>query len=244
MGSRTMGPRDRVFAPALVGLVALGAWEGVVRWQGIPPYILPGPILIARTVVTDWGTLFPSLLVTLAITAAAFVVSAVLGLVLGVLFTQSATIERAFFPYAVILQVTPLVAIAPLIILWVKWIPLALLVCAWLVAFFPVLSNTVLGLTSTDRNLVDLFRLYGATRGQPLRYPRLPAALPYFLGGLRISGGLALIGAVVAEFVAGTGGTASGLAFRILEAGYQLKIPRMFAALALVSLSGIVIFLV
>ena len=216
MASPTMRPRSRVLAPALVGLVSLGAWEAVVRWQGIPPYILPGPILIARTVVADWGTLFPSLLVTLAITAAAFVVSAVLGLVLAVLFTQSAWIERAFFPYAVILQVTPLVAIAPLIILWVKWIPLALLVCAWLVAFFPVLSNTVLGLTSTDRNLVDLFRLYGATRWQALRYLRLPAALPYFLGGLRISGGLALIGAVVAEFVAGTGGAQSGLAFRIL----------------------------
>ena len=144
MASPTMRSGNRVLAPALVGLVFLGAWEGVVRWQGIPPYILPGPILIARTVVTDWGTLFPSLLVTLAITAAAFIVSAVLGLALAILFTQSAWIERAFFPYAVILQVTPLVAIAPLIILWVKWIPLALLVCAWLVAFFPVLSNTVL----------------------------------------------------------------------------------------------------
>ena len=240
--SRPMRSRNRVLAPALVGLMSLGAWEGVVRWQGIPPYILPGPILIARTVVTDWGTLFPSLLVTLAITAAAFVVSAVLGLALAVLFTQSAWIERAFFPYAVILQVTPLVAIAPLIILWVKWIPLALLVCAWLVAFFPVLSNTVLGLTSTDRNLVDLFRLYRATRGQALRYLRLPAALPYFLGGLRISGGLALIGAVVAEFVAGTGGAQSGLAFRILEAGYQLQIPRMFAAVFLISAAGVLIF--
>lgn len=240
--ARAHGPRDRLLAPALIGLVTLGAWEGVVRWQDIPPYILPGPILIARTVVTDWGTLFPSLLVTLAITAAAFLVSALLGLALAILFTQSAWIERAFFPYAVILQVTPLVAIAPLIILWVKWIPLALLICAWLVAFFPVLSNTVLGLTSTDRNLVDLFRLYGATRWQALRYLRLPAALPYFLGGLRISGGLALIGAVVAEFVAGTGGAQSGLAFRILEAGYQLQIPRMFAAVFLISAAGVLIF--
>ena len=234
--------RDRVLAPALIGVLALGAWEGIVRWQGIPPYILPGPMVIAGTVVSDWGTLFPSLLVTLAITGAAFLVSGVLGLILAVLFTQSAWIERAFFPYAVILQVTPLVAIAPLIVLWVKWIPLALLICAWLVAFFPVLSNTVLGLTSTDRNLVDLFRLYGATRWQALRYLRLPAALPYFLGGLRISGGLALIGAVVAEFVAGTGGAQSGLAFRILEAGYQLQIPRMFAAVFLISAAGVLIF--
>jgi len=240
--ARVRGSRDRVVAPALIGLLALGTWEGIVRSQGIPLYILPGPILIARTVVTDWGTLFPSLLVTLAITAAAFLVSAALGLILAILFTQSAWIERAFFPYAVILQVTPLVAIAPLIILWVKWIPLALLICAWLVAFFPVLSNTVLGLTSTDRNLVDLFRLYGATRWQALRYLRLPAALPYFLGGLRISGGLALIGAVVAEFVAGTGGAQSGLAFRILEAGYQLRIPRMFAAVFLISAAGVLIF--
>jgi NitT/TauT family transport system permease protein len=236
------GPKNRILAPTLIGLLALGSWEGIVRWQDLPPYILPGPILIARTVVSDWGTLFPSLLVTLAITAAAFLASAVLGLALAILFTQSPWIERAFFPYAVILQVTPLVAIAPLIILWVKWIPLALLICAWLVAFFPVLSNTVLGLTSTDRNLVDLFRLYGATRGQALRYLRLPAALPYFLGGLRISGGLALIGAVVAEFVAGTGGAQSGLAFRILEAGYQLQIPRMFAAVFLISAAGVLIF--
>jgi NitT/TauT family transport system permease protein len=234
--------RERVLAPALIGWLALGAWEGIVRWQGIPPYILPGPIVIARTIASDWGTLLPSLLVTLAITGAAFLVSAVLGLILAVLFTQSAWIERAFFPYAVILQVTPLVAIAPLIIIWVKWIPLALLICAWLVAFFPVLSNTVLGLTSTDRNLVDLFRLHGATRWQALRYLRLPAALPYFLGGLRISGGLALIGAVVAEFVAGTAGAQSGLAFRILEAGYQLQIPRMFAAVFLISAAGVLIF--
>src|SRR5262247_3588615 len=236
-----MGGTSRVVAPALIGALALAIWEGIVRVEGIPPYVLPGPILIARTLVTDWSTLFPSLLVTLAITGAAFLVSAVLGLVLAVLFTQSAWIERAFFPYAVILQVTPLVAIAPLIILWVKWIPLALLICAWL-AFFPVLSNTVLGLTSTDRNLVDLFRLYGATRWQALRHLRLPAALPYFLGGLRISGGLALIGAVVAEFVAGTGGAQSGLAFRILEAGYQLQIPRMFAAVFLISAAGVLIF--
>ena len=230
-------------APALIGELALGVWEGIVRVEQIPPYILPGPLLIARTLITDWSTLFPSLLVTLAITEAAFFVSAVLGLLLAVLFTQSAWIERAFFPYAVILQVTPLVAIAPLIILWVKWVPLALLVCAWLVAFFPVLSNTVLGLTSTDRNLVDLFRLYSATRWQALRYLRLPAALPFFLGGLRISGGLALIGAVVAEFVAGTGGAQSGLAFRILEAGYQLQIPRMFAAVFLISAAGVLLFI-
>jgi len=149
----------------------------------------------------------------------------------------------SLFPYAVILQVTPVVAIAPLIIIWVDDIRLALLICAWIVAFFPILSNTTLGLNSADQNLTDLFRLYRASRWQVLRHLRLPTAMPYFLAGLRISGGLALIGAIVAEFVAGTGGRASGLAYRILEAGYQLQIPKMFAALVLVSLTGIAIFL-
>ena len=115
--------------------------------------------------------------------------------------------------------------------------------CAWIVAFFPIVSNTTVGLNSADRNLLALFRLYGASPGQTLLYLKLPTALPYFLAGLRISGGLALIGAVVAEFVAGTGGAETGLAFRILEAGYRLAIPRLFAALFLLSLTGIVIYL-
>ena len=161
---------------------------------------------------------------------------------LAILFTQSKWMELSLFPYAVVLQVTPVVAIAPLIILWADNLTVSLLICAWLVAFFPILSNTTLGLNSADHHLVNLFQLYRATRWQTLWNLRLPAAMPYFLGGLRISGGLSLIGAVVAEFVAGTSGTQSGLAFRILEAGFQLQIPRMFAALLLVSLCGIVIF--
>ncbi|WP_376090907.1 ABC transporter permease [Roseomonas sp. CCTCC AB2023176] len=233
----------RVLAPLVIGIVFLGAWEAVVRIKGIPPYILPGPILVAQTLVRDWGTLSPSLWVTLKITFAALVVAATAGLALSILFAQSRIIELSLFPYAVILQVTPIVAIAPLIIIWVNDVAISLLICAWIVAFFPILSNTTLGLNSADHNLVDLFRLYRASRWQVLTRLRLPAAMPYFLAGLRISGGLALIGAIVAEFVAGTGGTASGLAYRILEAGYQLQIPRMFAALVLVSGTGVAIFL-
>ncbi|UYN95632.1 MAG: ABC transporter permease [Enhydrobacter sp.] len=234
---------QKVVAPLIVGVAVLGLWEASVRHAGIPPYILPGPWLIAKTLVADWGTLSGSLWVTLEITGLALAAAVVVGGLLAILFAQSRWLELSLFPYAIILQVTPIVAIAPLIIIWVNDTLFSLLICAWIVAFFPILSNTILGLNSADRNLVDLFRLYDASRWQTLRYLRLPAALPYFLAGLRISGGLALIGAVVAEFVAGTGGTASGLAFRILEAGYQLKIPRMFAALALVSMAGIAIFL-
>lgn len=233
-----------VLPPAVVGLAVLGAWEAVVRLNHLPPYILPGPLLIFATLLKDWPTLYPSLLVTLAVTGAALAVATVAGAGIAILFAQSKAIERSFFPYAVILQVTPVVSIAPLIIIWVKNIKLSLLICAWIVAFFPVVSNTTLGLNSTDHNLVDLFQLYGASRRQILWYLRLPSALPYFLGGLRISGGLALIGAVVAEFVAGTGGAQSGLAYRILESGYTLQIPRMFAALLLISASGVMIFLV
>ncbi len=233
----------RLLMPCAIGLVLLAAWEGLVRAYAVPSYVLPGPVQIARALWSDWPSLSVSLGITLEITGAALLAAAVLGLLIAVLFVQSRLIELSLFPYAVILQVTPIVAIAPLIIIWVDDIRLALLACAFIVAFFPVLSNTTLGLNSVDHNLTDLFRLYRASRWQTLTRLRLPTALPYYLAGLRISGGLALIGAIVAEFVAGTGGRASGLAYRILEAGYQLQIPRMFAALVLVSGTGIAIFL-
>ena len=234
----------RFVAPILMGLAMLALWEAIVRVGAIPPYILPGPILVAKTLVADWSTLWPALLVTMQITLEALLAAVVVGVLLAILFSLSRWVELSLFPYAIILQVTPIVAIAPLIIAWVDDVHVSLLVCAWLVAFFPILSNTVLGLRSVDRNLLDLFGLYGAGRWRTLVDLRLPAALPYFLGGLRISGGLALIGAVVAEFVAGSGGRESGLAWRILESGYQLKIPRMFAALVLISAAGIAIYLV
>jgi NitT/TauT family transport system permease protein len=233
----------RIVAPVLTGLFMLALWEGLVRAMAIPPYILPGPILVAKTLVSDWGTLWPALVVTLTITLQALLAAVLVGVLLALLFSLSRWIELSLFPYAIILQVTPIVAIAPLIIAWVDDVNVSLLICAWLVAFFPILSNTVLGLRSVDRNLLDLFELYGSSRWRTLIDLRLPAALPYFLGGLRISGGLALIGAVVAEFVAGSGGRESGLAYRILESGYQLKIPRMFAALVLISAAGIAIYL-
>jgi len=230
-----------IAAPVAVAVLFLGLWEWLVRAQQIPPYILPGPLLIAKTLWTDGPSLMGALWVTLRTTLAALAAATVLGLVIAVALAQSRLIERSFYPYLVVLQVTPIVSIAPLIIIWVNDLFLSLLVCAWIVAFFPIVANTTLGLNSVERGLADLFRLYGASRWQTLVRLRLPTALPYFLAGVRISGGLALIGAVVAEFVAGTGGSESGLAFRILEAGYRLQIPRLFAALLLLSLAGILI---
>ncbi len=237
-----MNSPARIIAPLIVGAMILIAWEAAVRIDQIPPYILPGPLLIAETLWRDGPSLLGSLLVTLRITLAALAAAVILGGAIAILFAQSRILEISLFPYAVILQVTPIVSIAPLIIIWVNDTFASLLICAWIVAFFPVVANTTLGLNSADRNLVALFRLYGASRWQVLHFLRLPSALPYFLAGVRISGGLALIGAVVAEFVAGTGGSATGLASRILEAGYRLEIPRLFAALFLLSLTGILIF--
>ncbi|MEP2641482.1 ABC transporter permease [Roseobacter sp.] len=228
--------------PALVLVVMLAVWDRIVVWNEIPHYILPGPGLVLQTLIADWAMLFEALLVTVQITLMALAVAVLGGVGLAVLFTQSRLVEMSFYPYAVILQVTPIVAIAPLIFIYVDSRIAGLLMCAWLVAFFPVLSNTTLGLNSADHNLRDLFRIYGASRWQTLRFLQLPSALPYFLGGLRIAGGLSLIGAVVAEYVAGTGGLKSGLAFRILEAGYRLNIPRMFAALILIAVTGVIIF--
>ena len=231
-----------IIAPLVIGIIALTGWELTVRLREIPTYILPGPLLIVKTLFEDWTTLAQALVVTLRITFAALIAAVVVGVSLAIIFTQSKWVEKSLLPYAIILQVTPVVAIAPLIIIWVGDIQLSLLICAWIVAFFPILSNTIVGLNSADHNLVDLFRLYRASRWQTMWLLRMPSALPYFMAGLKISGGLALIGAVVAEFVAGTGGSASGLAYRILESGYRLQIPRMFAALLLVSLTGIAIF--
>jgi NitT/TauT family transport system permease protein len=233
----------RIAAPLAVGVIFLLGWEAFVRLEKIPAYVLPGPLLVAETLWRDGPSLMGSLLVTLRITVAALAAAVILGGGLAILFAQSRLLEISLFPYAVILQVTPIVAIAPLIIIWLKdEVFLSLLVCAWIVAFFPIVANTTLGLNSADRNLADLFRLYGASRWQTLRFLRMPSALPYFLTGVRISGGLALIGAVVAEFVAGSGGTDTGLASRILEAGYRLQMPRLFAALALLAATGIAIF--
>jgi NitT/TauT family transport system permease protein len=235
----------RFAAPFIFGLAFLAFWEIACRVNDVPPYLLPTPLNIIGTLFTDFRSLLPNLLVTVTITVEAFLVAAVGGLLLGMLLTSARWIERSLFPYAVIMQVTPIVAIAPLIIIWTKQdTSLALLICAWLVAFFPVVSNAAVGLNSTDRNLVDLFKLYGASKVQSMLMLRLPAAMPFYLAGLRIAGGLALIGAVVAEFVAGTGGAKSGLAYRILETGYRLEIPRMFAALVMISATGIAIFVI
>jgi NitT/TauT family transport system permease protein len=231
----------RILLPIVVLAAGIAVWELVVRIYAIPPYVLPAPTAVWQTLVSDWPVLSQSLLTTLVTTLEGFLAAAFGGIALALLFNQSKWLEYSLFPYAVILQVTPVIAIAPLLLIYLPQ-QTAVIVCAWIVGFFPVLSNTTLGLNSVDRNLAGLFRLYGASRLQTLRYLKLPSALPFILGGLRIAGGLSLIGAVVAEIAAGSAGAGSGLAYRIAESGYRLNIPRMFAALLLLSAAGIVIY--
>ncbi|KQZ49650.1 ABC transporter ATP-binding protein [Rhizobium sp. Root149] len=232
----------RVLIPVGVVVALILIWHLTVTLSGVPQYILPSPTAVAGAMVKDWGTLAPALWVTTQITLAALALALIGGVGIAVFLIQSKWIETAFYPIAVILQVTPIVAIAPLILIYAPTTQVALLVCAFLVAFFPILSNMVQGLKSVDHNLLNLFDLYGASRWQTLIYLKLPASLPYFMTGLRIGGGLSLISAVVAEFAAGSAGAGSGLAFRLLEAQYRLNIPRLFAALILLSVLGVVIF--
>ncbi len=233
---------QRVVYPLLFGIFVIALWQGLVVAYELPPYLVPSPWLMLKTLYMDWLTLILALWVTVKITLLAFITAAVVGVLVSFLFVQSKPIETTLFPYAVLLQVTPIVAVAPLIIIWVKNPTASMVICATLVALFPIISNTTLGLRSIEPDLQSYFKLNRATRLQTLFQLRIPSALPYFFGGLRISSGLALIGAVVAEFVAGTGGSGAGLAYQILQAGFQLNIPRMFAALLLISLTGVALF--
>jgi NitT/TauT family transport system permease protein len=233
---------ERVVYPLVLALVLLALWQGLVVGFEIPPYLVPAPARVAQTLAEDADLLFGALVNTLKITVLSFVAAVLLGVAIAFAFVQSRLVETALFPYAVLLQVTPIVAIAPLVIIWVKDPTASLVVCATLVALFPIIANTTLGLRSVNPGLMSFFRLHHASRLQTLLRLRIPSALPYFFGGLRISSGLALIGAVVAEFVAGTGGTATGLAYQILQSGYQLNIPRMFAALLLITVTGVLLF--
>ena len=229
------------FAPVLSLSATICVWQIAVTLGHVPVYLVPDPVAIFAAFAADWRTLLQALAATLSVTAAALLAACLLGTALACLMTLNRWIRAALGPWAIILQVTPVVAVAPLIVVWIGNPFAAMVVCATIVAFFPVYSNTMVGLQATPADLLDLFRLNGARRWQELLWLRVPAALPYFLSGLRISGGLALVGAVVAEFVTGAGGFASGLAFRILEAGYRLQTARMFACLALLSAAGLAI---
>jgi NitT/TauT family transport system permease protein len=228
-----------VIAPLAVGIVILATWQVLCSAFAIPDYLFPAPSAVWHALEANWGALFHALLGTLGVTLLAFAIAALVGTAAALLFVQSRLIEISLLPYAIMLQVTPIVAIAPLIIIMIDDTFVSLVICAAVVAVFPIISNTTIGLRSIDPGLLAFFRMNKASRWQLLLRLRIPSALPFFFAGLRISSGLSLIGAVVAEFVAGTGGRSAGLAYEILQAGFQLDVPRMFAALFLITLAGV-----
>ena len=232
----------RIVAPIALAALLLAAWQIAVVAYDVPAYLVPSPLRVAQAMIEDRALLLASLWVTVEIALTALAIAVASGVAIALVFAQSRIIEASLLPYAILLQVTPIVAIAPLIIIWVKDTHVALVICAVVVAIFPIISSTSVGLRSVDPGLADLFRMSRATRLQTLARLRIPSALPYFFAGLRVASGLALIGAVVAEFVAGTGGQGAGLAYQILMAGIQLNVPRLFAALVLITLAGIVLY--
>lgn len=232
----------RVLAPMLVGLAMLGLWHLLVTLHDVPSYLVPSPLAVGTTLIEDRALLFGALLVTLKVALLALALALAVGVSIAFVFVQSRLVETSLLPYAILLQVTPIVSIAPLIIIWARDLLLALVLCAAMAALFPIISNTSQGLRSVDPGLLDLFRLHRASRWQTLMRLRIPSALPYFFAGLKVSSGLALIGTVVAEFVAGTGGSQSGLAYQILMAGINLNMPRLFAALFVITLAGVALY--
>nr|WP_281501653.1 ABC transporter permease [Kordiimonas laminariae] len=233
----------RVVLPISALIVLLGFWEWYVAYAGIPKFVLPAPSLIYASLVSNLSDLLWAGLSTLEVTLKALFAAAISGILFALLFSVSRRFEMTVYPFAVILQVTPIIAIAPLVIIWVGIdnVDLAQVIIAWLVAFFPILANMSAGLKSVDQNLQDIFTLYGANRWQRFWLLLWPSSMPYLLASLKVSGGLALIGGVVAEFVAGSGASA-GLAWRIIEAGNRLNIEKMFAGLLILALMGMAIF--
>lgn len=232
----------RAVIPALGVCMIVVFWAAYVWQSDVPPYILPGPDLVAKILIADWPVLGPALLATTKTTLLALLLALTGGGGIALLLLQARWIEALFSPIAVTLQVTPVIAVAPLILIYAPTPAAAQLICAFAVAFFPVMLNTLQGLKSADRHHVDLLRTYNASRWQTIRRLRIPAALPHVFAGLKIAGGLSLVGAVVGEFSVGQAGNNAGLAFRLLEAQSRLNTPRVFAALFLLACLGTVIF--
>jgi len=232
---------SKIQSPFIIFLF-LVVWELLIHVFDIKWYLLPPPTMIIGSIYSNFFSLMSSLAITLKVTLTALAMSVIISLCVAIIFYFSRIIEKTMMPITVVLQVTPIIAIAPLISIWVDNSEIATLICAFLVAFFPLLTNTITGLKSTEKNHLDLMKLYRANKIQLLRYVVLPNALPYFLSGLKISTGLALIGAIVGEFVIGPISGHSGLAYRIIESGYQLEIPKMFASVVLISITGILLF--
>ena len=231
--------------PPMIAFVLLVAvWEIVVDIFKIPHYLLPGPILVAQTAITRWGDLVTAVNTTFFAALAGLALSIFVGITGSLVMSQSRVLERSLYPYAVILQTIPIIAIAPLVVIWLGAGTPAVIVISFLISLFPMISNTSAGLTSTDHNLLNMFDLYNANWWQRIVKLKLPFALPYIMTGLRTSSGLAIIGAIVGEFVGGIAGQRGGLGYVLTAAAIRLDMGYLFAAAFSSAMLGISIFIV
>ena len=242
MNAIRSGKLWRIVPPVVAFVLFVGLWQLIVGQAGIPPYMLPKPTDIVASVGDNWRSLFGSVYTTALETVIGFLLSVVGGVLGAILLASSKVIERSVYPYAIVLQTIPIVAIAPIIVIWFDAGLRSIVIIAFLIGFCPMLSNTLIGLNSTDQHLKNLFRLYNASKWQTMWKLRIPAALPYIVGGLKISCSLCVIGAIVGEYVAGVGGGQGGLGYAITYAAIRIQTPYLFACGLMASLLGIAFY--
>jgi NitT/TauT family transport system permease protein len=231
-----------VLPPLLALLIALALWHGAVQVFAMPRYLLPSPAEVAASAAKDPARLLRATGHTAAAAVAALVISLAAGTMVGFVFSQSATIRRSLYPYAIFLQTVPIVAIAPLIVLWFGYGTVSVVVVAVVISVFPVITGATTGLTRLDPLLVDVFRLYGANRWQMLWMLRLPSAVPHIVNAAKTSSGLTVIGAIVGEFFTGYGVSNYGLGYLIRMTADQSRTADLFAAVLASTALGVLIF--
>lgn len=246
--ARNMANKRKVFLELY--LLPIGAfvlfvliWQLGAKIAGIPHYILPKPSDILTASIDNYSNLFQSVIRTISAALLGFLMSVIVGVVGAIIMGSSNIIQKSFYPYAILLQTVPIVAIAPIIVIWFGSGINAIVVIAFIIGFFPMLSNTLIGLNSTDHNMINLFKMYGASKWQIMFKLRFPAALPYIMAGLKISCTLAIVGAIVGEYVAGIGGGQGGLGYAITVAAARLQTAYLFALGLASSILGILFFL-
>jgi len=234
----------RVLPPLAVFVVFVGLWELVLHVMEVPPYLFPKPSDIIKAAVDGWANLWVSVSTTTIEAIVGFFMSVVLGVGFAIVLSLSKTLEKSFYPYTIILQTLPIVAVAPIIVIWFGAGMDAIVIISFLISFFPILTNTLIGLNSTDQHMKNLFYLYNASKMQTIWKLRFPAALPYIMGGFKISCSSAVVGAIVGEYIAGIGGGRGGLGYGITVAAARLQTPYLFACGLSASMLGIVFFLI
>ena len=233
----------KYLGPIAAFVLFISLWQAIPTLLDIKPFILPKPTDVVNAAIKDWDLLWPAMQITVVEAVIGFILSAVIGIGVSILLASSRIIEISLYPYAVILQTIPVIAVAPIVVIWFGSGFNSIVIISFLIGFFPIVSNTLMGLNSVDKNMGDLFQLYNASKWQTMWKLRIPAAMPYMMSGLKVSCTLSIIGAITGEYIAGIGGGKGGLGYAITVAAVQLKTPYLFACAIAGAIFGIVFYL-